>query len=153
METTDIFTKRFTETLQRLVDHHHVIYPTLPPKGRYFEYLVEKAFRTIRAPATWVKPSTPNAPREDLIVGETRISIKTEAGPKTSPKFIHITKLLTTEKRPWTADSLIQRTIQHLSRYERILMLRAILKLKCQIRRLTVTECQLLLEWDIEPTD
>ncbi len=122
----DIFSQRFLEALQRLVDHHHVIYPTIPPKGRYFEALVEKAFKTVRQPFTRIKPTTSNAPREDLIVGEIRLSLKTETGLGTKPNIIQITKLLTTEKYPWTAESLINRVLQHLSRYDYILMLRAI---------------------------
>lgn len=208
-KTSTIFSQRFLEALQRLVDHHHVIYPTIPPKGRYFEALVEKAFKTVRQPFTWVKPTTPNAPREDLIVGETRLSLKTETGFGTRENFIHITKLLTTEKYPWTAESLIDRTLRHLSRYDYILMLRAIwekpvihyqlldipvdlLRLineanlvsvgklskrqslgadvyqgerklfrihfdgsdgKCQIRGLAVSDCELLLSWDIQTSD
>ena len=126
METPSIFSQRFLEVLQRLVDHHHVIYPKIPPKGRYFEALVEKAFNTVRQPFTWVKPTIPNAPREDLIVGETKLSLKTEAGFGTKPNSIHISKLLTTEKYPWTAESLIARTLRHLSRYDYILMLRTV---------------------------
>jgi hypothetical protein len=208
-QTPAIFSQRFLEALQRLVDHHHVIYPTIPPKGRYFEALVEKAFKTIRQPFTWVKPTTPNAPREDLIVGEIRLSLKTETGLGTKPNLIVISKLLTTEKYPWTAESLIRRTLQHLSRYDYILMLRAIwegpvihyqlinipvdlLRLiegsnllpvgklterqslgadvfrgerkvlhvhfdgsdgKCQISRLAVSDCEMLLTWDIQISD
>jgi len=129
VETQGIFSQRFLEVLRNLVDHHHVIYPKIPPKGRYFEALVEKAFNTVKQPFTWVKPTTPNAPREDLIVGETRLSLKTETGLSTRPNFIHISKLLTTEKYPWSAESLINRTLQHLSRYDYILMLRTIWKL------------------------
>jgi hypothetical protein len=124
--TPAIFSPRFLEARQRLVDHHHVIYSAIPPKGRYFEALVEKAFKTVRQPFTWVKPTTPNAPREDLIVGDIRISLKTETGFGTKPNFINISKLLTTEKYPWTAASLIKRTLEHLSRYDYILMLRAV---------------------------
>jgi hypothetical protein len=208
-QTPAIFSKRFLEALQRLVDHHYLIYPTIPPKGGYFEALVEKAFRTVRQPFTWIKPTTPNAPREDLIVGETRLSLKTETGFGTKPNFIVISKLLTTERYPWTAESLIHRTLKHLSRYDYILMLRAIwdkpvihyqlldipvdiLRLieganlipvgklterqslgadvyqgerkvfhlhfdgsdgKCQISRLAVGDCEMLLSWDIQTGD
>jgi hypothetical protein len=204
-----IFTPRFLEALQRLVDHHHVIYSAIPPKGRYFEALVEKAFKTVRQPFIWVKPTTPNAPREDLVVGDIRISLKTETGFGTKLSFIVISKLLTTEKYPWTAESLIKRTLDHLSRYDYILMLRAVwekpvihyqlldipvdlLRLieganlipvgklterqslgadvyrgetkvfhvhfdgsdgKCQISRLAVADCEMLLIWDIQTGD
>lgn len=125
METSAIFTQRFLEALQKLVDLHHFIYPAIPPEGKYFEALVEKAFRQVRQPFTRVKPTTRNAPREDLIVGEIRLSLKTETGAGTKRNFIQITKLLTTEKKPWTTESLINRALQHLSRYDYILMLRA----------------------------
>ncbi len=129
MEKISIFTPRFLEGLQKLVDHHHFIYPKIPPQGIYFEALVERAFKQVRQPATWVKPTTRNAPRDDLLVGNVRLSLKTETGSGTNPDFIQITKLLTTEKKPWTAESLIDRALQHLSRYDCILMLRAIWEL------------------------
>jgi hypothetical protein len=129
MENSRIFTPRFLEGLQRLMDHHHFVYPTIPPQGIYFEALVERAFKQVRQPFTWVKSTTRNAPRDDLMVGDVRLSLKTETGSGTDPDFIQITKLLTTEKKPWSADSLIHRALEHLSRYDRILMLRAIWEL------------------------
>jgi len=188
---------------------HHYIYPTIPPKGRYFEALVEKACKQVRQPFTRVKPTTPNAPREDIIIGEDRFSLKTQTGLGTELNFIEISKLLTTEKEPWTAESLIDRTLKHLNRYDYILMLRAIwqepvilyqlvdipvdlLKLiknvelsvvkrrpgrqslggdiyqegrkifhvhfdgsdgKCQIRRLSVSDCNLLFAWPLDLSD
>lgn len=209
METPIIFTQRFLEVLQRLVDHHHIIYPKIPPKGRYFEALVEKAFNTVRQPFIWIKPTTPNAPREDLIVGQTKLSLKSETGFGTKANLINISKLLTTEKYPWNAESLINRTIQHLSRYDYILMLRTVWELpiihyqlidipikllrlieganlvgvgrlierqslgadvykegrkvfhihfdgsdgKCQISRLAISDCDLLLAWDLQISD
>jgi hypothetical protein len=56
LETSGIFTQRFLEGLQKLVDHHHFIFPTIPPQGIYFEALVERAFKQVRQPATRVKP-------------------------------------------------------------------------------------------------
>lgn len=188
---------------------HHYIYPTIPPKGRYFEALVERACKQVRQPFTRVKPTTPNAPREDIIIGKDRFSLKTQTGINTHLKFIEISKLLTTEKEPWTAESLIERTLHHLNRYDYILMLRAVwqepvihyqlvdipvslLKLietvklqvigrrtgrqslggdifqegqlvfhvhfdgsdgKCQIRRLAVSDCNLLFAWDLHLND
>lgn len=129
MESSEIFTIRFLEGLQRLVDHHHFVYPTIPPQGIYFEALVERAFKQVRQPFTWIKSTTRNAPRDDLMVGNIRLSLKTETGSGTDEDFILITKLLTTEKKPWTAQSLIQRAMEHLSRYDRILMLRAVWRL------------------------
>ncbi len=43
--------------------------------------------------------------------------------------MISITKLCTTEREPWDAPTLISRVIEHLGRYDIILMLRAVWKL------------------------
>lgn len=171
--------------------------------------MVEKAFNTVRQPFIWIKPTTPNAPREDLIVGQTKLSLKSETGFGTKANLINISKLLTTEKYPWNAESLINRTIQHLSRYDYILMLRTVWELpiihyqlidipikllrlieganlvgvgrlierqslgadvykegrkvfhihfdgsdgKCQISRLAISDCDLLLAWDLQISD
>ena len=129
----------------------------------------------------------------------------TETGIGTRADLINITKLCTTERDPWDSPTLIQRALEHLSRYDRILMLRAVraapgtihyqlidipiplLMLmrtitvlpvgrrvarqslggdlyddatrlfhvhfdgtdgKCQIQRLQVSRCNMLLEWD-----
>lgn len=62
----------------------------------------------------------------DLEVEGLRISLKTETGFGTRPDRISITKLCTTEREPWTATVLSSRVMNHLSRYDEILMLRAI---------------------------
>ena len=49
--------------------------------------------------------------------------------------MISIAKLCTTERDPGEAKSLIERALAHLS--------------KCQIGRLHIRDCVMLLEWDI----
>ena len=100
MEASTIFTHRFLEALQTLVDKHHFIYPAIPPQGIYFEALVERAFKGIRQPFTRVKPTNRNAPRDDLIVGDVKLSLKTETGLGTKAKLIHITKLIDHREGP-----------------------------------------------------
>lgn len=200
-----LFTPQFVEHLKFVVQQHHLLYPRIPPQGIFFEALVERAFRLTGIHPAHVVPTTPNTPREDLQIPGGRVSIKTETGVGTRPNLINITKLCTTEKEPWDSASLIQRALMHLSRYDRILMLRAVrvarstiryqlldipialLKLmgnivvvpvgkratrtslardvcdgtetlfhvhfdgtdgKCQIQRLLVSRCNMLLEWD-----
>lgn len=126
MGSSTIFTQEFLITLRSLVGVHHSIYATIPPQGIFFEALVEKAFKQVRQPFTRVKTTTPNVPKHDLVVGEVRVSLKSETGFGTDQNFIQITKLCTTERDPWTPESLINHVIQHLSRYDYILMLRAI---------------------------
>lgn len=200
-----LFTPQFIEHLKLVVQQHHLLYPRIPPQGIFFEALVERAFRLTGIHPTQVIPTTPNIPREDLRIPEGRISIKTETGIGTKPDLINITKLCTTEREPWNSPTLIERAIEHLSRYDRILMLRAIRTVpgmihyqlvdipiplltqigtiavvpvgrrvarqslggdvyegdkrlfhvhfdgtdgKCQIQRLLVSRCNMLLEWD-----
>jgi hypothetical protein len=203
--TDPLFTPQFTEHLKLVVQQHHLLYPRIPPRGVFFEALVERAFRLTGIHPKEVVPTTPNMPREDLQIPKGRISIKSETGLSTHPHQINITKLCTTEREPWDSPTLIERVLEHLSRYDRILMLRAIrtangtiryqlvdipislLKLmrkikvtavgrrtvrkslggdvnqdgervfrvhfdgtdgKCQIQRLLLSRCNLLLEWD-----
>ena len=112
--------------LRALINVHHSIYARVPPQGIYFEALVEKAFKTIKKPFTIIEGTKRNQPSHDLLVEDKKISLKTETGLGTDAKFISITKLCTTEREPWTPAVLIERVLEHLSRYDIILMLRAV---------------------------
>ena len=124
--TDSLFTPQFIAHLKFVVQQHHLAYPRIPPQGIFFEALVERAFRLTGIHPTEVVPTTANTPREDLQIPGGRISIKTETGIGTRPDLISITKLCTTEREPWDSPTLIERAVEHLSRYDRILMLRAI---------------------------
>ena len=69
-------------------------------------------------------------PTQDLLVDNPKISLKTETGIGTHAGHITITKLCTTEREPWEAHVLIQRVMDHLARYDLILMFRAVWKPK-----------------------
>ena len=121
-----IYTDRLFMTIQSLVTQHHTIYPWLPPQGIFFEALAERAFHLSGMPDAHIAQTATNAPAHDIIVGNERVSLKTETGRGTKPGLISITKLCTTEREPWEAATLIGRTTEHLSRYDLMLMLRAI---------------------------
>ena len=121
-----IYGDRLFLTIQNLVTQHHTIYPWLPPQGIFFEVLAERAFHLSGEPDAHIAQTITNAPGHDIIVGNQRLSLKTETGRGTKPARIAITKLCTTEREPWEAELLIERTVDHLSRYDRMLMLRAI---------------------------
>ena len=121
-----IYNDRLSMTIQNLVTQHHTIYPWLPPQGIFFEALAEQAFHLSGQPNAHIAQTITNAPGHDIIVGDHRISLKTETGRSTKPGLISITKLCTTEREPWEARALIARTTDHLSRYDSMLMLRAI---------------------------
>ena len=124
--TNPIFSDDFLIALRAYVNVHHSIYHELPPQGIYFEALVEEAFRHIKKPFTAIESGGRNQPRHDLLVEDTRISLKTETGVGTHPRLITITKLCTTEREPWEPPVLLSRVAEHLNRYEFILMLRAV---------------------------
>jgi len=120
------FTSAFVEHLRFLIQQHHILYPAVAPFGTLFESLVDRAFRATELVPADVVRTTPNVPREDIVVLGGRISIKTETGVGTKPNRISITKLCTTERDPWDQRVLVQRALGHLAQYEDILMLRAI---------------------------
>jgi len=120
------FPADFLVTLRGLVGVHQSIYPVTPPQGIYFEALVEEAFRRIKKPIAVIEAGGRNQPRHDLLVDDRRISLKTETGLNTKLSQITITKLCTTEQEPWEAGVLIRRVMDHLGRYDIILMFRAV---------------------------
>ncbi len=120
-----IFSEQFLASIQGLVERHHTIYPNLPPQGVFLEALVEQAYRLSGWPSQLVA-SSPNSPQHDLLVGDVRLSIKSETGKITRPDKISITKLCTTETGEWTVEALLRHTLAHLGRHDRMLMLRAI---------------------------
>jgi len=105
---------------------HQSIYPRTPPQGIYFEALVGEAFRRTRKPFDIIEAGARNQPRHDLRVGDVRISLKTETGVGTDARQSTITKLCTTEREPWEPAVLLRRVMNHLSRYDVILMFRAV---------------------------
>lgn len=121
-----IYTDRLFATMETVVTQHHALYATIPSQGIFFEALAEKAFHLSGSPNAHIARTTANAPTHDLIVGDERVSLKTETGRSTKPNSISITKLCTTEREPWNAETLIERTCNHLTRYDLLLMLRAI---------------------------
>jgi hypothetical protein len=127
MDDDDVlFNPGFLLALKSFVDVHHSIYPTTPPQGIYFEALVDRTFRAVHKPVTVIAAGGVNQPRYDIQVDGVRISLKTETGIGTRRDSINITKLCTTEREPWDAPTLKGRALIHLSRYDIILMLRAV---------------------------
>lgn len=121
-----LFDGSFLGHLRDLVVRHHTVYPAVPPQGIYFESLVERAFLLAGWPRDQVTLENPNSPKADILVGHTRLSLKTETGKITRPNSISITKLCTTETGEWASADLIKHALSHLTRYEGVLMLRAI---------------------------
>lgn len=121
-----LFRSDFIERLRDWIATHHKVYPHHPPQGIYFESLVERAFLHSGWQRSEVVLENPNSPRADIMIGNTRLSLKTETGKGTRKNLISITKLCTTETGDWSSTALIQHALAHLTRYEGVLMLRAI---------------------------
>lgn len=121
-----LFDDIFLQALRSLIATHHEVYPMLPPQGIFFEALVEQAFRKVGWPKEQVTLTTPNSPLHDLMVGTTRVSLKTETGIGTKANRISLTKLCTTEAGPWDSEALIRHTLGHLNRYDKMVLLRAL---------------------------
>jgi len=154
MAASKVFGDDFLTALRALVNVHHSIYRQLPPQGIYFEALVEEAFRSIKKPFTVIASGGRNQPRHDLLVEDTKLSLKTETGLGTHPAAISITKLCTTERDPWEASVLVGRVLEHLSRYDLILMLRAIWKkplLHYQLLEIPINLLKLLQTAEFKP--
>jgi len=153
-DPSGVFQPDFLIAIRALVNVHHSIYPQLPPQGTYFESLVEEAFRWIKKPFTPLGRTSGNLSGADLIVENRRISLKTETGLSTDPKLISITKLCTTEREPWEAGSLVERTLAHLARYDMILMLRAVWErplIHYQLLEIDVDLLELIATADLRP--
>ena len=149
-----VFTADFIVTLRGLIGVHQSIYPETPPQGIYFEALVEEAFKRIRKPVTVIEPGGRNQPRHDLLVENVRISLKTETGDSTKLDQITITKLCTTEREPWEAGVLVGRVMEHLSRYDVILMFRALWSIQAiqyQLVEIPVEKLRLIAAANVEP--
>jgi hypothetical protein len=125
-EPSGIFDERFLTVLQGLVSMHHTLYPNIPPRDIFFESLVEVAFDRVQKPWAPISATVRSFSGHDLLVDDKKMSIKTETGAGTKESLVNITKLCTTEKEPWDAATLVPRVMAHLSRYDVILMLRAI---------------------------
>jgi hypothetical protein len=149
-----IFTPDFIVTLRGLIGIHQSMYPQTPPQGIYFEALVEEAFRRIKRPVTIIEAGGRNQPRHDLLVGKTRLSLKTETGNNTKPEQVTITKLCTTEREPWEPRILLKRVTDHLSRYDVVLMFRAVWQpdvIHYQLVEIPVGKLRLIGKVTLEP--
>ena len=114
-----LFDATFLGQLKGWIVRHHAVYPTIPPQGIYFESLVERAFLLAGWPRREVTLENPNSPKADILMGKTRLSLKTETGKITRPNSISITKLCTTETGEWTSVALIKHAALPISRVTR----------------------------------
>lgn len=122
----ELFSETVLAKLRHWIEIHHSVYPRIPPQGIYFESLVERAFLHSGWTREQVVVENPNSPKADIRIEDTRLSLKTETGAITRRDRISITKLCTTEKGDWTSPALIGHVLAHLTRYDGILMLRAV---------------------------
>ena len=94
------FSEEFLIALRGFVGMHHALYRNIPPRDIFFESLDEGAFKRIKKPFTRIETTLRNVPKHDLVVGDEKISLKSETGAGTKENLINITKLCTTERDP-----------------------------------------------------
>lgn len=111
---------------KRLQLHHSITRQPLNKEA--FEYLLVDVFSRKGVPAEKIQRR--DYPGEDVRIGFEKWSLKTETGKDTRPGQIHFTKFM---ECAWQKDykdpvdyveDAVQRILNHLSRYDRILTLR-----------------------------
>ncbi|MDY6939311.1 MAG: hypothetical protein SWY16_16795 [Cyanobacteriota bacterium] len=154
---SDFATPRFCEYFaSRLLIHHAVVEEKLNKKS--FEYIFRDALRhdgrTADLTASNIHPGA------DLVMGETRISLKTEASKRIRENKITISKLMEARwVRGRNARDLAQlasaRLSEHLAGYDRIMMLRAFSLATHQVRYdlIEIPHHLLALAIDLETDD
>jgi len=104
---------------------HHVFSAEALSKDR-FEYALE---RVLQGRGITARRAPRGNPGHDLNIGNTRVSLKTQADKSIKLEHIHISKFMELGKGEWTdrvedLQGLMIRFFEHLSRYERIFTLR-----------------------------
>jgi hypothetical protein len=124
---SDIVTAAFSKNFRTRLQLHHAANEEVFNK-KSFEFAFKNA--SIAADRTAVIETSAVNPGHDVTVDGVRFSLKTEADKKIRPKSIKISKLM--EAR-WIRECVtgedfrrgVKRILEHLSHYERVLILRA----------------------------
>jgi hypothetical protein len=125
---TDIVTDRFEKEFSNILLIHHATHKE-NLKKKAFEFAFDAASQAENKKTEIT--NNPTLPGADVIVDGTSFSLKTEGSINLNPDYIHISKLM--EAR-WIRDcknindyvrETTQRVFQHLSQYQRILILRS----------------------------
>jgi type II restriction enzyme len=127
-EKSDIFLKPFVSYFGDYLRLHHCLSKETFSKDK-FEYALEKSLNDIGIKAVL---SSKGNPGHDITIGGTRFSLKTQAEKSTAIDKIHISKFMEMGKGVWeTEEDLIglrQRFFDHMTSYERILILRGLVR-------------------------
>lgn len=120
------FSQSVAETFGDYLKIHHCISYSPFEKDK-FEYTIAESFLQN---GIFAECAAKGNPGEDITIGEERFSLKTQADKKIKPSIIHISKYMELGKGKWETEedlySLRNRFIEHLSNYERILILRCL---------------------------
>lgn len=118
---SDVITDAVLASLgDRLLSHHASSRQALS-KDR-FEFAFEAALNSAGIYAQLVKSRTNRG--HDITIGETPVSLKTEAAANINDKFIHISKWMELGRGEWKLSLLRDLFLEHVQSYNRIFTLR-----------------------------
>ena len=120
--SSDIIGQCILETLGDSLRIHHCFSKEPLSKDR-FEYALERAGNLCNLDASLAPKGNPG---HDLTINNQRFSLKTEASRNIKQDFIHISKFMELGKGEWDLEVLRSRYIQHMTSYERVLILRCL---------------------------
>lgn len=129
---SDLMTQDVRENIGDLLRIHHVM-SKRPLSKAPFEYAFEKALQLAGKSASLASSAT--NPGYDMTIEATRFSLKTEASRTVKEDQIHVSKWMEMGKGEWDPPRVqLQRFIQHLTGYDRILTLRCLLQTGAEYR-------------------
>jgi len=104
----------------------HNVNSSHPLDKAQFEYAFEMALKEAGLSVA-LAPSRTN-PGYDIAIGGVRVSLKTEGSRDIKANEIHISKWMELGKGEWVLPELRDRFLDHLSQYDRVLVLRNVAK-------------------------
>jgi len=127
-QQSDLFNKQFATSFGDYLRLHHCLSKETFSKDK-FEYALEKSLNEIGAKAYLARKGNPG---HDITINGVRFSLKTQAEKNINPDKIHISKFMEMGKGAWETEAdlvgLRERFFAHMTSYDRILILRGLLR-------------------------
>jgi hypothetical protein len=126
LPNSDIVSRDWAVQFADVLQLHHSVSAEPFTKDK-FEYAVVEMARILRIDATKAPKGNPGW---DITFNGQRVSLKTQADKNIKPGRLHISKFMELGRGSWAVESdlvgLRQRMFDHMSRYDRIISLRAL---------------------------
>lgn len=118
--SSDLIDLEMADVLGDQIVAHHSTSKEALSKDK-FEFALERSYTECLREA--IMPDSRTHPY-DMIIEGNRFSIKTEAAKAIKPKFLHVSKWMELGKGEWDIQSQLNRFLQHLKGYDRVIVLR-----------------------------